>query len=892
MSAGNSGPGNSGPGDFGSSNSSSGGSGSGGSGSGGSGSGGSGSGHPSFGNWSSGTRVLARVDEPPPPPEDWPIGASGRFPGAQPDEDAAEFVAQGTDVLLVCVLAALAVAAFIAATPWLRAYQVARAPLILALAAVLPIAIAAALSRALRLPALLSYAGSLVGLLLMLGLTNDFNFSHVWDGLVHVPAQLLTETLPLSGQPYLLSAPIVLTWLCGALSAELSVRSARPAATAALVPVLCFVFAFVFTTSAPAGNSVAEAAALLGELMLWALARHAILERRRALVEAGGEGARLRSASMTWAAAGAAMAVLLAAALTLAVPGALSLAGKPKAVSRPTPVLSTTVVDPVDSLASLRRYDPSAPPKTFFTVEVEGPWSGYLPVADLDEYDGDSWSFTATFRPTGGRVPSPADGADQPGDEVVQHYTLLRSFGLPFLPALDRPVQVNGLSVSADATTGMLAASPALPASYTVLSRVASGTLGQVNRTTPIASGPLVPGGDSASYTDLPAGSDRDIAEGVRFSANLTGTGGTPSLVFLQALAEQLRVHERRVVPPATTKSHQVTSATLAGTSLAQVINAVTVDRAATPEQFATFYAVVARYLGVPARVVTGFRVPVPSHQTAVPAGTYTLTDRDTWTWVEIPLEGVGWVTVDPTPVTTTTAASPPPEQVRASPTTIPKQATALPGNSAAHAIAKPTNVPHNQPVHPNWPLLLGIGIPAAIIVGVLAGALLVPAIRRRLRRVARHQPADPSLLAAGAWLELLDGLSRLGVEVSPSATSGEVADQVAERFGADFGPPARFVGDAADQALYSTVWPLEEARARTAWDSQRQLYKAMRHTVGFEAAAQTLLRVGTAPARPSQQGPRPQIREGSGNGHRGNGEPGNGYSNSGYSSSYSGSGQ
>ena len=104
---------------------------------------------------------------------------------------------------------------------------------------------------------------------------------------------------------------------------------------------------------------------------------------------------------------------------------------------------------------------------------------------------------------------------------------------------------------------------------------------------------------------------------------------------------------------------------------------------------------------------------------------------------------------------------------------------------------------------------------------------------------------------------------------MSPSATSGEVADQVAERFGADFGPPARFVGDAADQALYSTVWPLEEARARTAWDSQRQLYKAMRHTVGFEAAAQTLLRVGTAPARPSQQGPRPQVREGSGNGHR-----------------------
>jgi hypothetical protein len=297
------------------------------------------------------------------------------------------------------------------------------------------------------------------------------------------------------------------------------------------------------------------------------------------------------------------------------------------------------------------------------------------------------------------------------------------------------------------------------------------------------------------------------------------------------------------------------------------VINAVTVDGAATPEQFATFYAVVARYLGVAARVVTGFRVPVSTGHPAVLPGSYTLTDRDTWTWVEVPLRGVGWVIVDPTPAATTTAASPPPEQVRATPTTVPRQATALPGNSAAHAIAKPTKVPNSRPVHMNWPLVLGVGIPGAIIIGVLAGGLLVPAIRRRLRRVARHQPADPSLLAAGAWLEFLDGLSRLGLDVSPSATSSEVADQVADRFGEDFGPPTRFVGAAADQALYSTVWPLEEARARTAWDSQRQLYKAMRHTVGFEAQAHALARVGTAPARPSQRRPHPPVTAQAGSG-------------------------
>ena len=93
-------------------------------------------------------------------------------------------------------------------------------------------------------------------------------------------------------------------------------------------------------------------------------------------------------------------------------------------------------------------------------------------------------------------------------------------------------------------------------------------------------------------------------------------------------------------------------------------MNAITVDRAATPEQFATFLAVVARYLGVPSRVVTGFRVPAAASATGpLPAGDYSLTNRDAWTWDELPLAGVGWVVVDPTPAATTIAASPRPNK-------------------------------------------------------------------------------------------------------------------------------------------------------------------------------------------------------------------------------------
>jgi hypothetical protein len=152
-----------------------------------------------------------------------------------------------------------------------------------------------------------------------------------------------------------------------------------------------------------------------------------------------------------------------------------------------------------------------------------------------------------------------------------------------------------------------------------------------------------------------------------------------------------------------------------------------------------------------------------------------------------------------------------------------------------------------------DWPLVLGVGLPAGIIAALLLGGLGVPALRRRLRRLARHQVNDPDLMVAGAWLELLDGLSRLGVDVPSSATSSDVASQVAQRFGEDLGPAVSLVGTLADQALYSTQWPVDAASAQLAWVSQERVYRSVRHSVPGRDRANALLLVGTAPARPSK---------------------------------------
>jgi Transglutaminase-like superfamily len=778
------------------------------------------------------------------------------------------------------LMAAMATALWLASTPWLRAFQVHDGVVLLALAAALPMALSGLCARALRFPLAVSYSISAIGLVVFLLAVNGLAANPVWDGLAHVPSQLLTETLPLSGRAYLLTAPLALSWAFGTAAAELAARPVSPSGAVTAVPLAYFALAFAATTSAPVSHTTLEAALLLGATAVCALARQGLILTKGATTGAsGGEGRRpsvasgtpvaahrrrghlLHSSSARHAGAGALAVGVVVAALAILVPQVPAVAGRPQAVARSTPVRLGTVVDPLDALASLRQASIGAVPVTMFGTQISQPWNGYVAVADLDRYDGGSWTLSATFRPTGGRVPdasgtsahAPAGAAAAGGTlTTVQHYELERPIGLPFLPILDRAVQVSGMSVDADAATGMLAGAPTLPASYTVVSEAPTKTLTALSPALSVYSTADVPGGGSSAYA-LPPGSLTDVATAVRFAVNITGRPATRSLLFLQALDNELRARERRVSPREASTSPSAPA--LAGTSLAQVMNAVTVDRAATPEQFATFYAVVLRFLGVPARVVTGFRAPAAAAATGpLPAGSYAMTDRDAWTWVEVPVVDVGWVVADPTPQATVAAASTPPEQVTPTPTTVPKQATAVPGKGAAHAVAKPVRLQLATSLQVDWRVVLGEGIPGAIVALAVA-CFAVPALRRRLRRVARHQTGEPRLMAVGAWLELLDGLSRAGVQIPLSATSSEVATTVAQRFGPDLAVPARTVGSAADQAIYSRWWPIGPALAQRAWDEQRRINKGVLRSLSVADRGRALLRVGTAPARPSSGG-------------------------------------
>lgn len=756
----------------------------------------------------------------------------------------------------LALLLAAAASTLVASLPWLRAYQVGGAPLLLVLAAVLPVLVTAGVWTALRLSALVGLAASLTSLLALLLAFNGFSLGAVWDGLYRVPPDLLTETLPLSGGASLLVAPVVLTWLCSALCAELLARPARPSAAALGLPIAYFAIAYGATTSAPSGKTLAEAAVELCLVAVMAAGRQGALDTNQETAQAGpglgeGEGRGLRSGTLRRSVSAVGLAGLLAGALGLALSGIPALATKPAALDRPNRLLSGVVVDPVDSLAALRDTRPAAPPVSMFLVTVDQPWDGYIAVADLDSYNGSSWSFSDTFKPTGGRVPVPP-GPALPGTQLVyQHYDVQRPIGTPFLPAVGRPLQVSGASVDADTSTGMLASTAGAPLSYSVTSRAPSGSGLDLPASTSIAPLADVGGGSIADLTALPPGSVPDVADAVRFAVNLTGQAASPSFAFLQDLAASLKADERRVTAPKRSRSVAL-PADLAGTSLAQVINAVTVDRAATPEQFATFMAMVARYLGVPARVSTGFRVPAAATTLGPLApGTYRLTNRDAWTWAELPLEGYGWVALDPTPLRTTIDPSAPPEQVKAAPAPNPRQATALPGNGAAHALAKRVKVGTGSGVKVNWELWLGAGVPVGLLVVLALATLAVPAGRRRVRRLRRRQGPGADLVTAGAWLELIDTVDRLGLRLAPSASGTEVSRNVAAHFGESFGPPSALLASLSDQALFCTRSPIGPEGAILAWATQDKLASELRRTAGRRRRLQSLVRVGSAPSRP-----------------------------------------
>jgi transglutaminase superfamily protein len=249
-------------------------------------------------------------------------------------------------------------------------------------------------------------------------------------------------------------------------------------------------------------------------------------------------------------------------------------------------------------------------------------------------------------------------------------------------------------------------------------------------------------------------------------------------------------------------------------------------------QHFAGAMALMLRLLGIPARVAAGF---VPGHYND---GTWTVTDHDAHTWVEVWFPRYGWLAFDPTPGRGRLSGSYSSTSAGFDPSAAAKLFASVVKGGEVFGGGVPAVIGHDDrirtprsaadvpvrglraplPVHHRAPsLLLFLFLLAA---GVAAAIVLLKLARRKLRYLTR----DPRRIASACAQELAEFLNDQRVPSSRAATLHELGETISERFGVDADPFAH----AAARARYG---PQGEARAaaRRARIELRELKRKLR---------------------------------------------------------------
>lgn len=740
------------------------------------------------------------------------------------------------------------VANCLAAALWLRSFPLSVMGVPLFGAAVLSVLLPALFVRLaggrLWLAALLDLLAFVVFTLVVV-LHDPSGFSALVEGLYRGPSQVLTFAVPLVSPRSLMVAPVALVWLVGAVAGEYTARrwvSARPYAA------LLISFALAYAGTARAVDQTGTRAFAARETLLGAglLVSLLLMRAAQAWVRQDGDAETTQPDGvlpLRSLAAGAASAFLVAGLAGVAVQSD-AFGTQPATPQRVPSVDSSDPLNPVSFVAGLRPRDPAATGSPVFTVTTSGNAPGYFNLANVDRYDGSGWTFSRTFRPSGGILPSDVDPslADH-SIGLSQQYRIDDGplTGKPWMPYISRPQQIFDIAINADPASGMIIPTRTIAsgAEYTIRSTVPVQTFADLD---PTASP------DSLTSTEnlqLPPALASQLTSVINALSRETGVTPDDPMAFLHAVQRTFQNNyfirasgpsasssSTSSPPPASSSAPTAATEGSAGsTSFADVAASILGDsRTGTPEQFATLTALIARRLNVPARLATGFRVDPQAGR--LPAGTYHVTTAQAWTWVTIPVTGAGWVVLDAAPSQygqgkpqqsqgATTSNSP-------LPTRTPSEAV-ISQNAGGHAVAPQSNLPDEAPVDGGTVLWAVLGLIIGVIV-VLVALLLLRKPVRAWRRRRRPTPRD-SLL--GAWHESIDVLAEAGLPPLDTLTSAEIATLTTSRFGAEPGARAADLGAMANAVVFSERTDVQDEQVAAAWQTHRALRRSVRRSLG-----------------------------------------------------------
>lgn len=730
----------------------------------------------------------------------------------------------------------------VAAAAWLRAFPAATVAVPLFGAVLLAVLIAVAVNRVFAPRLVFSVAIDVMAFIvytLIAVLRKLSGFPDLVSGLHHGPAEILTFSLPLSSPPTLLVAPVALAWLVGAVSAQVLCRAPYSAVGYPAV-IIEFVLAYAATERSRTHRSAVDL--LLGAIMFATLATLRAVQmylRRSAGPQALASDQKI---PLRPVALGLAIALVVAVVASLAV-ATRPFGGSPVAAVRVPAVNDSHPLIPLAFVAGLRPRSANDD-SIVFSVRTGAATSGYVSLASVDSYDGDTWSFTRTFRPTGGIVPAEDDPALRSSDGLVQSRIRINGTQLgnsPWMPYVDRVVRMNGVDFNVDSASGMVVPVSAMYAgtSYTVDSSVNVQTLSQLPAS-------VIPDYGAAPVdTQLPGAIRSSITSIVQVFEEETGASSSSPVAFLQALVKDIQQNyglsgssptqsQAASVSATATAAASSTAPRTGSTNYSDVVASLLgQSRSGTPEQFATLVALIARQLGVPARVVTGFKIPSDTSD-SVPAGDYDVHSSQATTWVEIPIREHGWVVLDSAPTSyhnSSSSASVGAAPATASPSAKPSQGPLLAAQSnAGHAASPPSTVTRAQ--HQSY-LALILVLVILVLLGFLFWCVFVVLRRRRVRK-ARQTSGGPRLRVLGAWAEAIDELGSAGIDDIETMTAEEIAFAVTERFGSTLAVSSATLAHTANVAVFSPHSLLTDDDASSAWRAESALRKAIESRAGY----------------------------------------------------------
>lgn len=247
-------------------------------------------------------------------------------------------------------------------------------------------------------------------------------------------------------------------------------------------------------------------------------------------------------------------------------------------------------------------------------------------------------------------------------------------------------------------------------------------------------------------------------------------------------------------------------------------------------QQFSTAFALAARSLGYPARVVVGFTAGDTVAEGTRGQPVFAVRGRHAHAWPEVLFEGVGWVPFEPTPgrgnpatagITGVPGAQAAPSEGEAAPGELPRTNTA-PTTQATGARVPPTTAEGVAGVDPEdpraadatephrswWPFIIG-GSALMLLVAVLF-------VRRHGRSRGRHD-RDP---VAREWQQALNAMSQRGLTMATTQTP----DEFARHCDAELGLPAMVELAGLESARRWSGRPTDESDAGSAQQAARSI--------------------------------------------------------------------